>query len=645
LLGLILVIGIVVDDAIVVVENCSTHLDKSTKDPKEAARLAMNEVTGPVIATTLVLLAVFVPTAFMGGITGILFQQFAVTISVATVFSSINALTLSPALCGVLLRPTDKTKQPSPLFTVFNKLMEKSTGGLGTVVSLALRRTVIGMLLFLGLVAAAGYGFMQLPGAFVPQEDEGYCLLSVQLPDAASQERTKAFFKEVETVVEKTPGIKNNLVITGYSLLDGAVVPNAGFCYIVFEEWGDRSPEEHQSFILRNLNRQLRRLQDGIAFAFAPPSLPGVGLAGGFSFQLQDKGGGGLDQLQKISQEFIVDGNAQSGLKGMSTTFSARTPQLLVDIDRDQVLAKNISMASVFNTLQYYLGSVYINDVTLFNRVFKVKAQAHPKFRGESKHLGQFELKNRTGDMVPLGSFIEVKEILGPQTVKRYNLYPAAKIMGQPEGSTSSGQAMDIIEDAATKKLPASMGIEWTELSYQERAASGSTTIIFLIAVVLVYLVLAAQYESWSIPISVCLAVPTALLGAVISLILRGYANDVYAQVGIVLLIGLSTKSAILIVEFAKAQRDDGLSTFEAALSAAKLRFRAVLMTALSFILGVIPLLIASGAGAESRKIIGTTVFGGMLVATVVSLVAVPMLYYAIQGMVEKVFGSKTPKS
>jgi HAE1 family hydrophobic/amphiphilic exporter-1 len=350
-----------------------------------------------------------------------------------------------------------------------------------------------------------------------------------------------------------------------------------------------------------------------------------------------------LNTLQQVSQEFIADGNSQSGLTGMSTTFRANTPQLFLNIDRDQVLAKNIAMPSVFNALQYFLGSAYINDVTLFNRVYKVKAQADRQFRGEASQIGRFQLKNRRGEMVPLGSVVTVEEVLGPQTVKRYNLYPSAKIMGQPSAGYSSGQAMDIIEDMAQKKLPQSMGIEWTELSYQEKAAAGSANVIFLLAIILVYLVLAAQYESWSIPVSVCLAVPTALLGAVISLILREYANDVYAQVGIVLLIGLSTKSAILIAEFAKEQRDHGKSAFEAAVSAAKLRLRAVLMTAFSFILGVIPLLLASGAGAESRKIIGTCVFGGMLVATAVSLVAVPMLYYVVQRVVDRVFGAKPP--
>ena len=641
LFGLILVIGIVVDDAIVVVENCSVHLDKGVTDPKEAARRAMSEVTGPVIATTLVLLAVFVPTAFMSGIMGILFQQFAVTISVATLFSSLNALTLSPALCGVLLKPRDPNRRDFVVWRVFNQTLGKVTEGLGATVTLALRRVALGTLIFVGLVVAAGYGFARLPGGFVPQEDEGYCVLAMQLPEAASQERTQAMMRKVEAVVKETPGVDLNLAVTGYSLLDDAVVPNCGFCIVVFKDWDERGAAESQPAILRQLNQRLSRLQEGLAFAFATPSLPGVGLSGGFSLQLQDKGGVGLQTLQHVAEEFVEDGNAQSALTGMNTTFSASTPQLFVDINRNQVLAKNISLSSVFNALQYFLGSVYINDVTLFNRVFKVKAQADRQFRGEPNQIARFHIRNRSGEMVPLGAVVEVKEVLGPQTVKRYNLYPAAKIMGQPASGYSSGQAMQVIEDMARDKLPQNMGIEWTELSYQEKAASGTANVIFLIALILVYLVLAAQYESWSIPVSVCLAVPTALLGAVVGLIARGYANDVYAQVGIVLLIGLSTKSAILIVEFAKVQRESGLNTFEAAVTAARLRLRAVLMTAFSFILGVIPLLVAAGAGAESRKIIGTTVFAGMLVATGVSLIAVPMLYYLVQTVVDKLSGAR----
>ena len=410
----------------------------------------------------------------------------------------------------------------------------------------------------------------------------------------------------------------------------------------VFEHWDDRGSDLHQRRILAYLNQNLGKLQDGLAFAMPMPSLPGVGVSGGFSFMLQDRGGVGLGVLQQVAQEFIEDGNAQSGITGVSTTFRSSVPQLFVDIDRDQVLAKNASMSAVFNALQYFLGSIYINDLTLFNRVFQVKAQADSQFRRSDRQIGHLEFRNRNGDMIPLSSVINVDEVLGPQSITRYNMYPSAKLMGQPEEGFSSGQAMAIMEDMAARKLSPSMGYEWTELSYQEKVAAGSTSIIFVLAIVLVYLVLAAQYESWSVPVSVCLAVPTALLGAVLGLIVGNFDNNVYAQVGIVLLIGLSTKTAILIVEFAKVEHEGGKSPFDAAMEAAVLRFRAVLMTAFSFILGVIPLLVASGAGAESRKVLGATVFGGMLMATCVSVVVVPMLYFVIQTLSNKFAGKKT---
>jgi HAE1 family hydrophobic/amphiphilic exporter-1 len=575
----------------------------------------------------------------MAGITGRLFQQFAITISEATVYRSINALTMSPALCGVLLRPPSD-KRPNILFRGFNSVLEATTRGYGGIVRIALRGAIVGLVLFLGLTVASVLGFGRLPTGFVPQEDEGYCLVNVVLPEGSSLARTQEFQATIDDIIQGAPGVENFLSISGYSILDGAVVPNSGFSYIVFKDWDDRSAEEHQSRILAYLNREFSRLQDGVAYAFPMPSLPGVGLSGGFQLMLQDRGGVGLQTLQQVASEFVADGNSQRGLTGMNTTFRATNPQILVDIERDQILAKNLSMGSVFESLQYFLGSIYVNDFTLFDRVFQVKAQADAEFRAEPKQIRRIEVRNRSGDMVPLGSVARITDVLGPQTVTRYNMYPSAKILGQPAEGFSSGQAMAIVEDMAEKKLPATMGTEWTELSYQEKTASGSSNVIFLLAIVLVYLVLAAQYESWTIPVSVCLAVPTALLGAVLALIARSMNNDIYAQVGIVLLIGLSTKSAILIVEFAKAQRESGMSAFEAALSAVKLRFRAVLMTAFSFILGVVPLILATGAGAESRKVLGTTVFGGMLVATVMSLMAVPMLYFIVQRSVEKLTGA-----
>lgn len=634
LFGLVLVIGIVVDDAIVVVENCTRLIDGGM-NPKEAAMQTMTEVSGPVIATTLVLLAVFIPTAFMAGITGRLFQQFAITISVATVFSSINALTLSPALCGVILLPS-KGETRNPIFKAFNRLMDRSRDGYMGIVNVALRRVAIGILLFIGFIGLAGYGFTLLPSGFVPQEDEGYCMVNMQLPEAASQDRMNAFANQVNEVVKSVDGVEKYLTITGFSILDGSAVANSGFVVVVFKHWNDRDPEQHQTRILQDLNRNLSQLQDGVAFAFPAPSLPGVGISAGFSMMMQDRGGIGIPSLNELTTDFIADGNTQTALTGMSTPFRANVPQVKVDVDREQVMTKGVSVNAVYSALQSFLGGAYVNDFTLFNRVFKVKAQADSEFRAEPDQIGDFEIRHPNGDMIPLAAFVQIDEVLGPQTITRYNLSPAIKVMGQPAEGFSSGQAMDLIEHMAQEKLPSTVGFEWTELSYQEKAAQGSANIIFLLAVVLVYLVLAAQYESWSLPVSVCLAVPTALLGAVGGILLRGMDNNVYTQVGIVLLIGLSTKSAILIVEFAKSQHDAGLSLIEAAQDAAKLRFRAVLMTAFSFILGVIPLLIASGAGAESRKVLGTTVFFGMIVATVVSLVAVPMLYLAIARLSER---------
>jgi HAE1 family hydrophobic/amphiphilic exporter-1 len=634
LFGLVLVIGIVVDDAIVVVENCTRLIDEEGMNPKDAAKRAMTEISGPVVATTLVLLAVFVPTTFMAGITGQLFKQFAVTISVATVFSTINALTLSPALCGILLRPS-KQGERKGLFGLFNRSLDSTKSGYLKVVNQAIRKSFLGLIVFIAMSVVAFIGFGNLPGGFVPQEDEGYCVISVLLPEASSLERTQDFQKKVNEIISQTEGVADFMSIAGYSILDTAAIPNAGFNVATFKPWDERK-NRHQSAIIQDMNRKFSQLKEGVAFAFPMPSLPGVGMSGGLVMQLQDRGGVGMTTLQQVADEFMNDGNSQSGLTGMYTTFRANVPQLFVDVDRDQVLSKNVPMGAVFNALQYYYGSVYLNDFTYMNRVFQVKAQAAPEFRRQPEQILQMEIRNRDGKTLPLGAVASVKEILGPQTVNRYNMYPSAKIMGQPGAGYSTGQAMAIVEDMSKTKLPTSMGVEWTELSYQEKAAQGSSNIIYILAIILVYLVLAAQYESWSIPLSVCLSVPTAILGAVIALKLGKYDNNVYAQVGVVLLIGLCTKTAILLVEFAKTEHDGGKSIVDAAMSAANLRFRAVLMTAFSFILGVIPLLVASGAGAESRKVLGATVFGGMLVATVASLIFVPMLYYIVQKASER---------
>lgn len=640
LFGLVLVIGIVVDDAIVVVENVIRHIHEG-KSPKDAAIVSMREVSGPVIATTLVLLAVFVPTVFIPGITGTLFKQFAVTISIATVFSSINALTLSPALCAILLRKN--TKKPGKLFTFFNRGVESSTNVTSQAVRTAIRRSLLGAAVFSALVALAVMGFGNMPTGFVPQEDEGYCMVNVQLPDGASLQRTEKVLAEATEQIQGIEGVENILAVGGFSLIDGAAAPNSGMMFVVFKDWEDRPvPQQHQTAIIGQINRRLATIGEGIAVGFPMPSLPGLGTSAGFTYMLQDRGGAGVTALQQAAGQLIQDGNSQTGLSKVSTTYRATAPQLNIDIDREQVNKRGVKLSDVYDTLTIALGSAYINDYTKFGRVFRVTAQADTEFRMEPRDINNLKVRGANNTMIPIGTFATVNEVLGPQTITRFNLYPAIKINGEASPGFSSGQALHIMEDMSEKSLPANMGYSWTDLSFQERninplAMAG----IFGFSILMVYLVLAAQYESWSIPISVCLSVPTALLGAVIGLNARDMTNNIYTQVGIVLLIGLATKSAILIVEFAMQQKQSGMSTLEAAVSAVQIRFRAVLMTAFSFILGVIPLLIASGAGAESRKVLGTTVCFGLLVATVVSLVAVPMIYAMVQSLSDRIGGKK----
>jgi len=481
-----------------------------------------------------------------------------------------------------------------------------------------------------------------LPTGFVPQEDEGYCMVAVQLPDGATLERTNAVMEDVQKIVSATPGVVDCLAISGYSLIDGAAGVNAGFCLAVFDHWDERpTPELHQSGILAAMQRQFGSIQEAMVYAFPMPSLPGVGTTGGFTYMLQDIEGGGLDELARIANGLIQDANQQASIGGARTTFRASVPQIFVDIDREQVKRTGTSMTSVFNTLQIYLGSMYVNDFTLFGRIFKVTAQADSQFRSEPSDINRLAVKGADGRMIPLGAIVSLEERLGPQNIIRFNMMPSVKVLGNPTVGYSSGQAMDAMESLSATELPSSMSYSWSELSYQEKQAATGLAVVFGFAVLMVYLLLAAQYESWTLPVSVCLSVPTALLGAVVAIKMRGMENNVYTQIGLILLIALSTKTAILLTEFASVQRQNGMSIFDSAIEAVKLRFRAVLMTALSFILGVIPLLIASGAGSASRQILGTAVFGGMLAATALSLIVVPMMYFVIQTVVEKISGGK----
>ncbi len=633
LFGIVLAIGIVVDDAIVVVENTMRHLEAGLA-PREAAVKAMDEITGPVIATTLVLLAVFVPTAFMGGITGQLNRQFALTIAGAVVISTINALTLSPALCGIILRPPKE--QSFILFRWFNQSFDLFTAGYGSVVGRLVRIVALVMLVYVGLVAATGWTFGRLPTGFVPTEDQGYMFINVQLPDGASLERTKAVLAELDDVYGDTPGISDWVSISGYSLLSGNAGSNLGLAVVIFEPWEERTtPDLSQDAIVAALQRRFSHIKEAIVFGFIPPPIDGLGNAGGFQMELQDRGNAGTAELQAVADGLVADGSTQSGLAALNTTFRANVPQLFADVDRTKAKTMNVPLSSVFGTLQAYLGSAYVNDFTYLNRSYQVRLQAEAEFRAKADDIRDLDVRDSRGRMVPLGSLVDVRDEFGPTVVRRYNLYPSASINGSAAPGYSSGQALALMEELAAAQLPAAFGYEWTGMSYQEKLAAGGQGLIFVLAVVFVFLVLAAQYESWTSPAAVIAVVPLAALGVVLALILRGAENNTYTQIGIVLLVALASKNAILIVEFASEQRSEGASIRESAVNAARLRFRAILMTAFSSILGFLPLLIASGAGAASRQAVGNAVVGGMLAATVFSLLFVPTFFVLFRGISE----------
>jgi HAE1 family hydrophobic/amphiphilic exporter-1 len=633
LFGLVLAIGIVVDDAIVVVESTATHIERG-KPPREAAIQAMSEVSGPVVATTLVLLAVFVPAAFLPGITGQLYRQFALTIAISTIFSSINALTLSPALAALLLRPPKEKK--NAFFRGFDALFQKTENGYLAVAKTLTRRTAIVMLLYLVLLGGTGWRFGLLPTGFLPTEDQGYLIANVQLPDAASLQRTDAVLKRIDGILEKTAGVQDWVSLGGFSVIDGTNASNAATIFITMTPWDERGdPSLRQEAIMGAIQAQLFQIQEAIAFVFTPPAIPGLGVAGGFQMQLQDRADVGLPELQKMVDEILQDGNAQAGLAGLNSTFRADVPQIYAEVDRTKVKTLGVPLTSLFSTMQAYLGSAYVNDFNKFGRTWQVQVQADHEFRNKPEDIRQLDVRDASGNMVPLGTLISVDQVLGPQTIQRYNLYPSASITGGAAPGFSSGQALDLMEQLADAKLPPSMGYEWTGMSYQERQVGSEAIVVFALAIVLVFLVLAAQYESWTSPSAVILVVPLAVLGTVVALMMRGMDNNVYTQIGIVLLIALASKNAILIVEFASEQRAKGLGITEAAVEAAKLRFRPILMTSISSITGFMPLVVASGAGAASRQAIGLAVVGGMAAATIMSLLFTPVFYVVMQRLSE----------
>ena len=640
LFGLVLAIGIVVDDAIVVVENTSRLIDEEGLSSKEATKKAMIQVAGPVIATTMVLLAVFVPTAFMGGITGRLYNQFSITIAVSTVFSSLNALTLSPALCSILLRPSKKEEDKIIFFRWYNIMFDKVTSGYMGVVKFLVRRTAIVTLMFIGFIVLTAYGFVKVPGGFLPDEDQGYFLVNAELPDGATLNRTREVMTQIDAMLAETPGVADVISVNGYSALDTLITPNACTYFVVMDDWDQRStPELHIAEVSRSVQAKLSTIQEGFAIAFLPPPITGLGNAGGFDFRLRDVGDAGSAQLQDFAEDLVAAGQSMNTATRLNNNFSASVPQLFLEVNREKAKRLAIPLEEVFGTLQAYLGSAYVNDFNKYDRTWKVQIQADAKFRNRVEDIYQLEVRSLTGKMIPLRTLVTVKDMAGPKVVYRYNTAPSAAITGQPRVGFSSGQAMNELEQLSNKVLPQSIRYEWSSISFQEKQAGNQAPFIFGMSVVFVYLFLCALYESWSVPWGVIFSVPFALLGGIASTAARNFDNNVYTQIGIVLLIGLATKTAILIIEFAKQERESGLSVIEAATKAAHLRFRAILMTAFSFILGVIPLVIASGAGAASRQCLGTAVCGGMTAATVFGVFFIPSLYVAIQASMEKLFG------
>lgn len=633
LFGIVLAIGIVVDDAIVVVENATRHLEDGLS-PKEAAVKAMSEITGPVIATTLVLLAVFVPCAFMQGITGELFRQFALTISAAVLISTINALTLSPALCGIFLRPPKESSFIG--FRLFNSLFDKVTSVYGAIIARIVRFVTVVCVSFVALVLLTGWIFTTLPTGFVPDEDQGVIFVNVQLPDAASKERTEAVIQDLDDVYAQVPGVQNWLSVAGYSLLGGNAGSNVGFSVLVLDPWEDRkSNETSVAAIQQRLQQQFNKEERAVLFSFTPPAIDGLGVSGGFQMEVQDRGNNGFDELQLTAEDLVAAGSEQSNLDAMNTSFRANVPQLFVEVDRTKAKSLNVPLSSVFSTLQTALGSAYVNDFTYNNRSYQVRVQAEPEFRKSADDIEQLDVRDTSGAMVPLGSIAAIRDDFGPDVVRRYNMYPSASVNGAAAAGISSGQGLALMEQIARGRLPDSFGFEWTGMSYQEKQAAGGQYMIFALAFVFVFLVLAAQYESWTSPAAVIAVVPLAALGVVLALLLRNGDNNTYTQIGIVLLVALASKNAILIVEFASEKRKEGLAIKDAAASAAKLRFRAILMTAFSSILGFLPLLVASGAGAASRQAVGTAVVGGMIAATVFALMLVPTFFVVFRSLSE----------
>ncbi len=634
LLGLVLAIGIVVDDAIVVVEAVQVNIEKGMTT-KEATIDAMNKVTAPVIATTLVLVAVFIPVAGMAGITGLLYQQFAITIVVSVCVSSVNALTLSPALCSLLLKEPKPYRGPLGwFFGKFNKGMERSTDSYMSFTNVITRKIKRGVVFIVILTIGAGIFGKLVPGGFIPEEDMGYFFINMQLPNAASIQRSDVIASQIEEIVLEMPEVEYITSAIGYSLLSGSMVPNNGFMFASLVDWSER--DKTAKDLIDELNIRLAmRIKGAQAFAFGPPAIPGLGNGSGFSIMIQDRAGNTPDYLAENTMRFIQAANAREEIGRAFTTFQAGVPQRFMDIDKEKALKLGISLNDLYTTIGAFMGGAYVNDFTRFGRLYKTYVQAEPEYRVDESQISNFFVKNKDGNMVPLSTIATIKPIAGPDYTNRFNLYRSVEVTGGPSPGYTSAQAMSALEEVAAEVLPADMSYSWNAMSFQEKKASGSLGIILTFSLIFVFLILSAQYESWSLPFAILLGTPFAIFGALLFLwvarqVSPSFENNIFAQVSFVMLIGMAAKNAILIVEFANDEFKKGISLLDAAIAAAKSRFRPILMTAFSFILGVFPLVVASGSGAEARKVMGMALLGGMTIATLLGVFFYPMLFILI---------------
>ena len=646
LFAVVLAIGIVVDDAIVVVEGAAKHIERG-KTPKQASIDAMGELFGPIIGITLVLMSVFLPPAFMPGITGQMYRQFALVIAVTAVISAVNAATLKPTQCALWLRPHDPHRKKNFFFRWFNSVYEPTERGYVRCIRLMVQRSGLMVVVALALAGLAGWGLSQIPTGFIPLEDQGYVLISVQLPDGASLNRTERVMDEVTRIARATPGVRDIIVLGGLSALDSsASLANAGIAYLVLKDWGERGTGKGQDLrsIYLHLSQELSRIQEASAVVLIPPPIQGLGVSGGFQMQVElTDGSYDFSRLQQASDALVAAAKADPAIQNAFTPFRAQVPQIAVKVDRTQAETLGVAIGDVFDTLQSYLGSSYINLFTRFGHNFMVFAQADAKQRLTADDLKDYYVRNQSGQMVPLGTLADIKATQGPSLISLYNLFPTATINGTAAVGYSSGQGLAAMEAVAAKTLGGGMEYEWTAMSYQEKLVGSSTYFIFALALLLVYFVLAGQYESWITPGAVILSVPLALLGTVGALKAVGLANNIYVQIGLVLLIALSAKNGILIVEMAREGRAAGKSIIDAAVEAAQVRFRPILMTSFVFILGVLPLVLASGAGASARKSLGIAVASGMLASTCLAVLFVPSFYVVLQRISER-GNAPTPK-